>query len=65
MNLTDLSDPNFCVYDLPNEWRAADIITIVGIALTFLINIHQSMKHKHFHSECCGNVFDVLSNNDP
>lgn len=33
------------------------IATIVTSSLTFLLNIYQSIKSEHFHSECYG--FDI------
>jgi hypothetical protein len=34
------------------SFTPAAIITITGICLTFVLNVYQSIKSRHFHSEC-------------
>lgn len=29
-----------------------EILTLVGVILTFLLNIYQSVKQRHFESDC-------------
>ena len=33
-------------------WDPASILTVVGIGLTFLLNVYQSVKSRHFELEC-------------
>ncbi len=42
-------------------WEADSIITLIVAILTFLLNIHQSVKHRHFDidcSKCCSLKYD-------
>ena len=37
------------------------LATIIGVIATFLLNIYQSVKSRHFHSECMGCKVDYTS----
>lgn len=41
-------------------WEDKDIITLVGVILTFLLNIYQSVRQRHFEvdSGCCSMKYD-------
>jgi hypothetical protein len=35
------------------------IATIVGVIATFLLNLYQSVKSRHFTSSCCGDCCTI------
>ncbi len=41
-------------------WEDKDIITLIAIILTFLLNVYQSVKQRHFEmdSGCCRFKYD-------
>ena len=47
-----------------SQWNVSTIIQIVGICLTFALNIYQSHRQRHFESSCykgcCSIVIDSV-----
>jgi hypothetical protein len=48
-----------------NQWRPVDFLNLIGIMMTLLLNMHQSVKQKHFHSDCINGITYSSNSNMP
>jgi len=38
---------------MDNTWSVSDVIQIIGIVATLIVNLHQSYSHKDVKLTCC------------